>query len=52
MRVLLAAILFFSMSAGAQEFPRFNRTDGGGIYALLVAGSNTWMNYRHQVLLL
>ena len=23
--------------------------EGGSIWALLVAGSNTWMNYRHQV---
>ena len=23
--------------------------DGGSIWVLLVAGSNTWMNYRHQV---
>ena len=24
--------------------------ENGNIWALLVAGSNTWMNYRHQVL--
>ena len=23
--------------------------DAGSIWALLVAGSSTWMNYRHQV---
>ena len=26
-----------------------NMTAGGKVWALLVAGSNTYMNYRHQV---
>jgi len=50
MRVFLATVLLFCVSAGTLALPqRPNGTDGANIYALLVAGSNTWMNYRHQV---
>ena len=50
MRVSLAAVLLLCASAGTLALPRrLNGKDGGNIYALLVAGSNTWMNYRHQV---
>ena len=50
MRVFLAAVLLLCASAGTLALPRrLNGKDGGNIYALLVAGSNTWMNYRHQV---
>ena len=50
MRVFLATILLFSVSAGTLALSRrLNGTDGGNIYALLVAGSHTWGNYRHQV---
>lgn len=50
MRVFLATVLLFCVSAVTLALPqRLNGTDGANIYALLVAGSNTWMNYRHQV---
>lgn len=50
MHVPLAAVLLLCASAGTLALPRrLNGKDGGNIYALLVAGSNTWMNYRHQV---
>ena len=50
MRVFLATVLLFGVSAGTLALPRrLNGADGGNIYALLVAGSNTWKNYRHQV---
>lgn len=51
MRVFLATVLLFCVSAVTLALPqRLNGTDGANIYALLVAGSNTWMNYRHQVI--
>ena len=34
-------------SAMLENLP--GRDEAGSIWALLVAGSNTWMNYRHQV---
>ena len=50
MRVFLATVLLFGVSAGTLALSRrINGTDGGNIYALLVAGSYTWENYRHQV---
>ena len=50
MRIFLATVLLFGVSAGTLALSqRLNGTDGGNIYALLVAGSYTWENYRHQV---
>ena len=50
MRVFLVTVLLFGVSAGTLALSRrLNGTDGGNIYALLVAGSHTWGNYRHQV---
>lgn len=40
---LLAAAAVVALS-GAQD-----TDDGGELWAVLVAGSNTWFNYRHQV---
>ena len=50
MRIFLATVLLFGVSAGTLALSqRLNGTDGGNIYALLVAGSNKWENYRHQL---
>ena len=50
MRIFLVTVLLFGVTTGTLALSqRLNRTDGGNIYALLVAGSNTWNNYRHQV---
>ena len=42
MLLLFAAVFIFGVAFAELE-------DGGQHYAVLVAGSNTYMNYRHQV---
>ena len=52
MHILSLAVLC-SLGLGAFGFPahHLEGKDAGSIWALLVAGSNTWDNYRHQVTL-
>lgn len=53
----LAALVFLCVASASLAIPAIQfkkilnaaKDDGGEIYVLLVAGSNTWMNYRHQV---
>ena len=52
--VLLAissdALLLQKIDDDARSVKTKNASAVGDIWALLVAGSNTWMNYRHQVM--
>ena len=55
MRILPAVGLFLCVASATYANPALHLQkalkgkEAGQIYALLVAGSNTWMNYRHQV---
>ena len=57
MKILIIVALVFAL-ASAKTINKFQHdfqervkdiTDSATIYAVLVAGSNTWSNYRHQV---
>ena len=49
--VLLAVVLPCQAGPSASKLRGMlaDKEEAGSIWALLVAGSNTWMNYRHQV---
>ena len=51
MLALLAAVVVPSRAGPATSLQEMlkSKEDAGSIWALLVAGSNSWMNYRHQV---
>ncbi len=57
MRFLVTITLLLCVASAINAIPAVHlqkalksvKDDGGQIYVLLVAGSNTWGNYRHQV---
>lgn len=50
---LMCVALVLAMAAVCLAGPSLHQMlegkEAGSIWALIVAGSNTWMNYRHQV---
>ena len=55
LRLLLCTFVSLGFSFGAivhdiSDIENVLKHDGGKHWALIIAGSNTWMNYRHQVI--
>lgn len=46
MRMVVAVLAAAAVLGAAMVVPEAEK---GEVWAVLVAGSNTWMNYRHQV---
>ena len=56
MKLFVCVVLLASAaglcSAGPSLHGMLKGKESGNIWALLVAGSNSWMNYRHQVFIM
>lgn len=47
--MILKAVLLLGCALGISTFPMEEPEDGGKHWVVIVAGSNGWYNYRHQV---
>lgn len=47
--MILEAVVLLSCTLGISTFPLEEPEDGGKHWVVIVAGSNGWYNYRHQV---
>lgn len=47
--MIWAIAVLLSLALGAGAAPQSDPEDGGKHWVVIVAGSNGWYNYRHQV---
>lgn len=47
--MILKAVVLLGCALGISAFPTEEPEDGGKHWVVIVAGSNGWYNYRHQV---
>lgn len=47
--MILKAVVLLGCALGISMFPMEEPEDGGKHWVVIVAGSNGWYNYRHQV---
>lgn len=47
--MILKVVVLLGCALGISTFPMEDPEDGGKHWVVIVAGSNGWYNYRHQV---
>lgn len=47
--MILKTVVLLACVVGIRTFPMEEPEDGGKHWVVIVAGSNGWYNYRHQV---